>query len=648
MQPKKRELLYMSRMWHHRFLGQFINIAVAISLQACRCGEADRGKVSSSAESPSASPSGSQSKELPRQESLYIGGIQWGEPTSFNPLNDSASAWPCRTAIKILYETLFEFDPFTGKLLPLLGQSYQVLDQGIEVVLQDAARWNDGRPVSAWDVKFSYDLGKSNKAAPISAVWDFLEEVRVLDAAGATLATPPMPPEAPLTGDYPKKLLFVFKAENKNALRILTSLQQDFILPRHVFEKELLAAGGDFQKLVTLKMDKDPVGSGPYKLHSYSAEKIVTERHDQYWGNGPLYQGQKAVPRYLVHQMYNSNDQYSVALQQGRLDIASAFIPRIWLKEKEQVYPWMRKPPYFEGASIPMLFINVKKPVLNQAKFRRAMALAINYADIRELAVSGYSQEIRSGAIIPTGVEAKYFNEEDVKKLGATVFDPTKSKELLAEMGIRGVFEPNGQLKETVDASGQRIPTIEISSPSGWTDWEAVVKVVVKSLRDVGIDARERFVDANLFWSMQPKGEFDLLMWTPVSETSPALPWSRFEFMMSSKGIAPIGEKMWRNYGRFNDPQDSQYVKRVDELLVEIPKLTDETQLSQAYYELNRLFMELQPTLPLVYRPEQFYQYSTAVWTNFPTAENPYAPSFIPSYRGGTKTLWHLKRVSDK
>ena len=631
--------------WHQKVLGPLSVLSLTFAFQACRCGGTD-SKVSTSEGGSSSGES--QTKELPRRESLYIGGIQWGEPTSFNPLNDSASAWPARTPVKILYETLLEFNPLSGAMEPLLAQSYQTTEQGIEVVLHDQARWNDGRPVTAWDVKFSYDLGQAHKAAPVSVVWDFLEEVRVMDSSGAVLTTAPMPPEAPISGDYPKKLLFVFKSDNKNALRILTSLQQDFVLPRHVFEKELNAAGGDFQKLVALKMDNDPVGSGPYKLHSYSAEKIVTVRHEEYWGNTPLHQGQKAVPRYVVHQMYNSNDQYSVALQQGRLDIASAFIPRIWLKEKENVYPWMRKPPYFDGASIPMLFINVKKPVLSQASFRRAMAYAINYADIRELAVSGYSQEIRSGAILPTGIEGKYFNEEDVKRLGASVYDPAKAKELLAQLGIKAILDDKGQLKETHDVAGKKIPTLEIISPAGWTDWESIVKVVVKSLRDVGIDARERFVDANLYWSIQPKGEFDLLMWTPVSETSPALPWSRFEFMMSGRGMAPVGEKMWRNYGRFNDPADPQYVKRVDELLVEIPKMTDESQLLQAYHELNRLYMELQPTLPLVYRPEQFYQYSTAVWSNFPTAENPYAPSFIPSYRGGTKTLWHLKLSGEK
>ncbi|MEO8180984.1 MAG: hypothetical protein ABI895_19285 [Deltaproteobacteria bacterium] len=34
-----------------------------------------------------------------------------------------------------------------------------------------------------------------------------------------------------------------------------------------------------------LKFDQGSVGSGPYDLHSYSAEKVATVRRDDYWGN---------------------------------------------------------------------------------------------------------------------------------------------------------------------------------------------------------------------------------------------------------------------------------------------------------------------------------------------------------------------------
>ena len=81
----------------------------------------------------------------------------------------------------------------------------------------------------------------------------------------------------------------------------------------------------------------------------------------------------------------------------------------------------------------------------------------------------------------------------------------------------------------------------------------------------------------------------------------------------------------------------------VDQLLSAIPLMTDSVEIAKAYRELNKIFMEDQPSIPLVYLPEQFYEFSDRVWTNWPTAENPYAPAQLPWVASGTKILWNLK-----
>src|SRR5271169_1604148 len=73
---------------------------------------------------------------FPRGETLYIGGLQWGEPTSFNPLL-SNPAWPVPGSdgtYNLLYEPLLSYNSDTGKLEPLLAESYTVTDDTIEVV----------------------------------------------------------------------------------------------------------------------------------------------------------------------------------------------------------------------------------------------------------------------------------------------------------------------------------------------------------------------------------------------------------------------------------------------------------------------------------------------------------------------------------
>jgi peptide/nickel transport system substrate-binding protein len=349
-------------------------------------------------------------------------------------------------------------------------------------------------------------------------------------------------------------------------------------------------------------------------------------------------------PKYVVHPLYKSNSAFSIALQQGRLDVSSTFVPRIWRKQAKGVGTWFDKTPYFLAASMPMLFINVKHGPMGDVAYRRAMAFAVNYTDIRELAMSDYAEPLQGGLILPFGTESKYFSKEDVEKLGAK-YDPARAKQILAEAGYQSIFNDKGDLVETRDKSGTRVPTMYVKSPTGWSDWEAIVRIAVRGMREAGIDARERFVDGNIFWNDVYAGEFDLIMFTPVGPPSPAQPWARFEFLLTSADFAPQGEKMYKNMGRFNDPKSPSYIARIDELLTTIPTLTDEAEITKAYRELNVIFMQQQPTIPLVYRPDNFYEFSTRHWTNFPTAKNPYLPPQSPGERMGTDMLWSLQKV---
>jgi peptide/nickel transport system substrate-binding protein len=49
----------------------------------------------------------------------------------------------------------------------------------------------------------------------------------------------------------------------------------------------------------------------------------------------------------------------------------------------------------------------------------------------------------------------------------------------------------------------------------------------------------------------------------------------------------------------------------------------------------------------VVYRPEQFFEFSTRVWRGFPTGKDPFLPPQIPSSKLGTRILWHLAPAAD-
>jgi peptide/nickel transport system substrate-binding protein len=560
---------------------------------------------------------------FPRADTLYVGGFQWGQPSTFNPLA-STPDWPAnaQNSQNLLYETLLVFNTLSGEMEPLLAESFRVEPSLIRVTLQPEARFADGSPVLAEDVKYTFELGRRHKTLRVASVWPFLEEVRA---------------------DDERHLSFVFNAARRNPLVVQDALQETHILPRHVIQPLLAASKDDMHEFTRLRFDQKPVGSGPYALHSYGSDKIATIRRDDYWGNGVFFGGRRAAPRYVVHPIYQSNHHYSVALQQGRLDASSSFVPRIWLKRSKGTRAWYDDVPFFPPGAMPVLWINVTRPPLGDVHLRRAMAFAIRYDDIRELALSGYGAPIRSGLILPFGFEGAYFSAADAEAHGASVFDPRRASEELSRGGYRPLYA-DGQLMATLDSTGRRMPTLYIQSPAGWTDWESAVRVVVRSLRAAGIDARERFVDSAVYFAASLAGDFDLLMGTPSPPPNPSKPWSRFDAVLSTVGFARPGEKMYKNIGRFNDPHSAGYVRRFDELLDQIPTLADRDALAAAYRELNVLVMQHQPVLPLAYCPDQFYEFSSRVWRGFPTSADPFLPPHIPSARLGTRILWHLTR----
>lgn len=586
----------------------------AVPLLGCR-----KHKAGGSAH---ASSTGSGVTSFPRNETLYVGGRQWGEPSSFNPLAGWQD-WPVNS-MNLIYETLLMYDPLKGELVPLLAESYEQKDDSIALTLNAAAKWNDGKPVTSADVKYTFDLGKQFKSLLVSPVWNYLSDVQAPDE---------------------RHIVFVLDPEKKNPLPVLDACVEIRIVPKHAIEPLMKQSHDDIDAFLKLKFDKNPLGSGPYRLLTYSSEKIVTQRNDNYWGNAVFFGGKKPAPKYVIHPIYKSNDHFSVGLQQGNIDVSASFIPR--LQQKKDVKAWYDHEPYFVSTSIPMLWPNVLRHPLDDVHMRRAMAFAINYKDIRELAVSGYSDPLRSGLILPFGLEAKYFSDEDAKKYGASRYDVAAAKAELKAGGYTSIFK-DGELVEMRDKAGKKLPTLYITSPTGWTDWESIVKIAVKGMRAAGIDVREHFEDASLFWSELYAGKFDLIMNTPTPPPSPSKPWSRFDVVLDSGEWAPEGEKRYKDMGRFNNPKGPGYIARIDELLAQIPRIKDEAELVKAYRELNVLFMQNQPTLPLVYRPDQFYEFTEQVWKGFPTSKAPFLPPQMPGDRLGTRILWHLLPAGGK
>jgi peptide/nickel transport system substrate-binding protein len=609
----------------NRFLKFKGLIAGALLCGLIGCGGGEKKAASSTTESDAGSP-------FPRSKTLYLAGSQWGDPTTFNPLIDVwSSTWPVgKGAFNLVYEPLLSFNALDGKFEPCLGTLVSKSGDEIVVDINPEAKWSDGQKVNSADVKFIFELGRRFKDAPTAINAEYFSDIKVEKVQNNGVET--------------ERLTFIVEKKiRNNPLIILDHITQTRIVPSHVWEKLLADNGNDLSAVQKIQVDGSAVVSGPYKTEAATNEKIVLKRRDDYWGNKALFGGKMPAPEFIIHPIFKSNDAFAIALQKGELDGSQTFIPRIWMKQKDGVKTWFDQAPYFLSGALPIFVMNTTKAPTNDKNFRRAMAAAINYNDVKELAVSGYSPEIQPGLIMAgIGIEGKYFNADDAKQAGVS-YDPVRAKKILADAGYKSVYKADGTLDYMTDKKGTKLPTLFVKSPAGWSDWEAIVTIAVKGLREAGIDAREGFVDASLYWPARGSGDFDILLTKPDNAVLPSTPWSRFFNVMTSSTWKPIGQNMNENYGRYNNPKSKEFNPMVEKLLKEIPTISDPAKLTEAYRALNKIFMLEQPAIPLAYLPEQFYEFSESRWTGWPNAANPYAPPLLPWVGASTKILWQLQ-----
>ncbi|GAB4424851.1 MAG: ABC transporter substrate-binding protein [Anaerolineae bacterium] len=530
-------------------------------------------------------PTGAQ-EALPRNETLYVAGMQWSTFQTFNPLA-AVATFPAIGENTYTYETLFAFNVATGNLDPLLAKDLTFTDETTAVVtLHDGTHWQDGEPLTVDDVVFTYELAKEHNVRNYSDFWLYVDEVTA-------------------TGD--RTIEFKLNPDRINAGLLKRWLSNAHILPQHIWAER--AESEDLVQFV----ETDPVGSGPYKVLDYSIERIALVRDDNYWG-ASVY-GLPA-PKYIVHPIFASNDEGNLAFQNGQVDLSQQFAPQIWKMWEDLQLPvgtYYKEPPYHIPGNIPLLHINTHRPGLDNVLVRRALAYSINYAQIAEVAMSRYSAPAQASLIIPEGGEAQYFNAEQVAELGWE-YDPAEAQRILEEdlgatKGDDGIY---------VLPDGTRLGPYTAMAVYGWTDWQTAVEIAAQNATEAGIEVVTEFPEQPVLYSRRNAGDFDLLIFTYAGAT-PASPWQRFRDALDIRGVPDFGESANWNWGRFEHPD-------VADLLDQAAAATDLETQKELFSALDRIFLENIPVIPLMYRPLEFYEFNESVWTGFPTADNPVAP----------------------
>ncbi|WP_297512916.1 ABC transporter substrate-binding protein [Thermococcus sp.] len=539
-----------------------------------------------------------QAEELPRNETLYVGGGLWSPPTNFNPLNPS----PVTGTVGLLYETLFTYDPLKDQLKPWLAEEGKwINDNTYEVKLREDLKWQDGKPLTAEDVKFTFEIARKHKGVFFSNIWSWLKEVKVVDD---------------------RTVDFVFSDPHYTEWNYW--LYMIPIIPKHIWEK--------IDNPVDYANNENPVGSGMYKLYKTDQMRCIWVRNDNWWGI--KYFG-KPAPKYIVYVIVYSNNVALTMLVKGDLDWSNFFIPGVPdVKSKYKIVTWYDKPPYHLSANLALLFLNDNKTPFNNPDFRRAIAYAINPKEIAQRASQNQVLPADPSGLLPLPSHQKIKAEDLIKKYGWS-YDPEKANEILDKLGYKDV---NGDgFREYPDGKPMRFTIIV---PYGWTDWMEMARIISDQLAAVGIRVDPKFPDFGKYWDDITKGTFDMAINNFGSFIS-ITPWTFYNWILDPN-VAPTGEPTYGgNWGRYKNPE-------VAELLTEIARTKTLEEAKPLYRKLQEIWLKEVPYIPLIYNGA-WYEASPAHWTNWPSEKNPYAyPITWHNYwqLGGALVLLKIKPVT--
>jgi peptide/nickel transport system substrate-binding protein len=541
---------------------------------------------------------------LPRDETLYFNGQQWGSVVGWNPYsnsNNNAMVIASQDNARVLmFETPYLYNMLDGQVYPLLADGpYEWNDDRTEITfkLKPAAHWSDGTPVTAEDVAYTWATHVKYETPAGAANTDYIEDVVAVDDQTVMI-----------------KAKLDESGKAVNPLLVEAYASANYVIQKAWTETLEERVGGDATALLADPAE-DVVFSGPYHKYFVDDSKVVLIRDDNYWGQDASMWGKLPVPEYLAHTIFKDNAAGTTALQAGEVDVSQQFnsnVQALWLEDNLPISTYLPEAPYQIGATLPTAFYNLDSPGLDQVAVRKAIAIAVDYPTIIANAMTNQSatfDQVPRSLMNPTEAEQAAYDQATVADLQWTGNDIEGAKALLDEAGI---VDSDGDGWREYE--GEKLSYVA-TCPNGWSDWQAAIEVVAAAGKEIGIEITSNYPEWSVYQTVVTKSDAPLpegydifMMWSDGA--GPAQPWGRIRKLLSSEFVGQPSN--WNgNWGKYSNPE-------ADELIAAIPGETDPAKLEEMYTKLVEIYLTDVPSFSLMYRPQSFHTVNESVWTNFP------------------------------
>jgi len=470
------------------------------------------------------------------------------QPANLNPLTYKDHYASIVLGDAGVYESLLEYDPKTLQLRGLLAESWSLSEDKLSITfkIKSEACWNDGRPVTAQDVEFSFRamMIPTLDAQRMQTYYIDCEKVEAIDE---------------------KTVVFKWKK------RYFKSLEQSgglFVIPKHVLDPDNLidtdtkALAQRLNQWNFLWEGKPQVSSGPYMMESWdkTANRVVLKRNERYWGPKPALQR-------LVFRFISNEDAAIQALKAGEIDAMWLNTEQWQNQTNDEAFlkNYIKKKYLRVTAGYNYIGYNERRKPFDDRRVRRALG----YCMPRELIRGKIFYNLRELANGPFGLVSK----QSSPNVGQLPFAPEKAKQLLAEAGFKdadgdGVLEREGKPFE-----------FSLSMPAGSAQYEQVLALFQDELAKIGVKMSIDPYEWSVFEEKLNKRDYEacILAWTGAIENDP------FQIWHSSSR-----ENRGSNHIGYNNPE-------VDRLIEEARQEFDVDKRNAMYHRIHEIIFEDQP-----------------------------------------------------
>jgi microcin C transport system substrate-binding protein len=553
--------------------------------------------------------------DAPKGGTVYLGNPD--RRTSFDKFNPYTLKGSPPTGVAILmFETLaFRSGDEPGTFYGLLAEEMLVAPDKSSITyrLHPKARFYNGDPVTAADVKHSFDMLTSKGAAPaVRAAFEGVKSAVILDD---------------------RTIRFDLSERSDDTIFNVN------VLP--VFSRKW-GAGPDgkpkpFDEVVT----EYPITSGPYTIASTdSGRGIEFKRNPDYWAQDlGVRRGQFNFDR-IIYRLYRDRAVSMEAFKAGEFDLIQEFVGSQYVRGhqgakwrdgriKKQIFE------YEMGQGHQAYLLNMRRPLFQDRRVRQALDYTydfekINLYNLRRRAPSLFSNSDFAAKGLPSPGELALlepFRAKLPKEVFGMPYQPPrtdtgpnalrenlkKAKALLEEAGWN--VDTHGVLR---NAKGEPFE-FEYLETQGGSQFRNVVWQ--RNLAKVGITMRARTVDFALYRKRLEAFDFDVVtIRTPDFAIPSAIDYTE---LLSSKKADETGSG---NYRGLKDPA-------VDAMLKAMGEAKSYDELRDAARALDRIVMHNHYQVPQLFSPGYFMSY----WDKFGI---PPKPKFYTTDESADWPVW--------